>query len=520
MKKNFCKAIGMALCAFTACFAFFGCAPSGPQEGVLQVIVQNAGYGYKWLTDVAQDYEALTGIKVDITNQNAYGKTSEKAMNYVNNYTDLYFDITNPGYLFSNQYKGASVTDGSSDRFFVDLSDVFDSPAEGYGEGVTIEDIVSDYSLRDVTYTDGKQYAFSWARAIDGMIYNKQYFDDNNLKLPRTTQELFKLCDDIKDLKLTNHNQKTVYPIIWTKDYWEQCTMMWTFQYEGLDVYRNYLEGKDASGKYSAEIYRMQGKYYAYYTIEELISTSKGYADIACAGRSFTQNQVKFLEGEAFMMPNGDWLEREMKANFEDDALDIAFMKVPVVSQLTEKLDTIKSDSALSEVIAYIDGDITEEELTGDYSPEDIERVREARSITYTQQATHIGYIPFYAPHIEEAKDFIVYLHGKDVQMKIAESSFGNMFPIDYDFSGEEGYEAFSNLKMTADDILQGAELIGPEMIYPLYYIGGLQHRMRGQEAMGLSGGSAKTALQIIQEQYSSYEPEFAEYMIRAGVSN
>ena len=57
-------------------------------------------------------------------------------------------------------------------------------------------------------------------------------------------------------------------------------------------------------------------------------------------------------------------------------------------------------------------------------------------------------------------------------------------------------------------------------MINPLYYIGGLQHRMRGQEAMGLSGGSAKTALQIIQEQYSSYEPEFAEYMIRAGVSN
>lgn len=60
-----------------------------------------------------------------------------------------------------------------------------------------------DWALEANTY-DGKVYGCStWGVDYEGIIYNKTFFEENNLSVPETWDEFVKLCDDIKALGVT-----------------------------------------------------------------------------------------------------------------------------------------------------------------------------------------------------------------------------------------------------------------------------------------------------------------------------
>lgn len=533
MKKGFLKVICTLLCALMLSMSFMACGGETGNEddgyefdnssSAIQITIQNAGYGYKWLKDAMKLYTQETGVTFAEPKVNViYGHTNTSALNHKNNDTDLYFDIQENTVFYQNLSKAKGLSDGKSDTFYVDITDVYESEAKGYGDSnLKIKDLVTDITYENYTWTDNKQYAFSWARGVEGIVYNKDYFTNNNFDIPKTTDELIELCKDIKALPANANGKKQPYAISWSDGYWGQCSMVWTFQYEGLDAYNKYCEGKNADGIYSPDIYKMQGKEYAYDIINTLIDHDNGYTSTACAGYSFTQNQSKFLLGESFMMPNGDWLEREMKANFEGDISNIEVMKMPVNSKIIEKLSTVNSDAELIKVIDYVDG-VSTQKPTG-VSDEDIAYVRQARNMLFTQQLIHYGYIPFYSDKIDEVKDFIKFLYRKDVQLLIAKGSYGNMFPTKYDFSNETGYSSFSSIKKSCDAVFnKDTVFLSCTGKHKLYYLGGCVHSWGGQTSMGLdhTSGSYMTAKNVLNYTYDLYKDSFSGWMTSAGVSN
>jgi ABC-type glycerol-3-phosphate transport system substrate-binding protein len=523
MEKNLIKKIMTALLA--AVFALAGLSAcniepeSGP--GVINVIIQNAGFGYGWLEAAAAKYTEETNIKVNVKAVTVEGQALTHSLNQRRNNTDLYFTITGPQSFFENMNQGPAVIPGY-DFLYTDLSDVYDAKADGYEGDLTIRDLSTEFGRSNATW-NGKEYGFSWAHGNQGMVYNIDMFAQHGLSLPQTTDGLLRLCEDIKEKNLKTAGNKSIYAMQWTQEYlgfWEY--ELW-FQYEGRKNYDNYIQGKDASGIYSAEIYRQRGRFTALETIESFIGDGRGFSNPGCAGYSFTQNQLKFLEGEAFMMYNGNWLEREAAGNFPDDRPNISFMKMPVNSKIIEKTPSIDNDGELAEVVAWVDGGKTAQ-LSKTYDEADLMLVQDARNVSWSHSNAHIGFIPSYSKNIGEAKDFIRFLYAKPTQELIMKSAFGHNFSIAYDFSGMADYAEFSSLKKSLDNILMNPDVffVGQESRYPMFYLGGLGHPTAGLNGLSFptSSASYKRPLSYVSDDYNFYNATFQQRMTQAGVRN
>lgn len=502
--------------------ALAGCGKREDNPETVYAVIQNEGYGYRWLEEAAALYKSRTGIEVDVRPVSVEGQVSNELLSSKNNNADLYFNISGAETFFGNLAKGGAVVSGY-DTLFADISDVYEYVPEGYGNNKPIRELITPYALRSNTY-NGKQYGFSWSNGINGLVYNADLFEEHGLTPPRTTDELLKICADVNG-KYKTDSGRTIYAFNWATGYWYHLTLLWWFQYEGADAYYAYCEGKDTSGQYTADILRQRGKYYALDTIQKIVDIDTGYSNPNCTSYSFTQSQLRFLEGEAFMMPNGDWLEREMESNFEPGEVTIKMMKTPVNSHIIEKLPekTITSDTELCEVIDYIDNGMTGT-LSKAYAQADIDYVYTARHMISSQSNMHQAYIPAYSNNIDGAKEFVKFLYSKEVQELIIETSFGNSFSVSYDFTNEPFYAGLSEFKKSIDVILHDPDvfMVGKEMWAPMYYLGGLFHQVESQHVMAIDHNSPtyRDALGLVEDQYNEVAPIFGDIMDRAGVSN
>ena len=525
MKRLTRMLLAIVMC-IVAAFGLFGCTTVEDNAEKLYVRIQNLGYGAKWLQDAAALYTQKTGTEVEVTPSNVLGQISTHMMSDKNNNTDLYFNATDAAGYYLNLSKGSSVIPGY-DTLWVDISDVYQEIPEGYGNDKTIAELVDGYALKTMTY-EGKQYAFSWASGTQGIIYHKDLFEENNIPIPRTTDELLEVCQLIQGKNLKTANGRTVYPFTWTMGYLRPMTLNWWFQYEGKEAFENYCEGKGIDGQYSAEGYMMQaGKLYSYQVFQELLDFDNKYVVPSAIGQSFTQNQIQFLEGEAMMMMNGDWLQREAESNFSVDEVSIEFMPTPVISNIVEVIKndlhgTIDTEEKLREAITYIDkGEIGVNPYG--FHEEDLAYVRQARNSYNVAYDYHIAYIPSYSNNIDGAKDFIKFLYSKEAQELIMKSSYGNTF-VKADLETFDTYDEMTPLLQSKNRWLKNPDAmeIGPTFYSKIYYVGGLNHYNERHENMAVSKDSAtyQTAAEILQSYYNEFSPFYEGYMRAAGVSN
>lgn len=525
MRRSKIAALAAVLSVFLAVTPILGgCGKQEDNPDAIYISIQNEGYGYRWLEAAADLYTSRTGVNVEVTPVSIKGQLSNQLLSDKNNHTDLYFNISEAQTFFGNLGQGSAVIDGY-DTVFVDISDVYEHVPEGYGNNKPIRELITPYALRSNTY-NGKQYGFSWSNGINGLVYNADLFEEFGIeKPPRTTDELLEISRNING-KYQTENGRTIYAFNWSMGYWYHLTMLWWFQYEGADAYYAYCEGKDTNGVYTADILQQRGKYYAYQIIEDIIDIEKGVSNPNCTSYSFTQSQLRFLEGEALMMPNGDWLEREMESNFEPGEVTIKMMKTPVNSHIIEKLPkkTITSDPELREVIDYIDNGMTGT-LSKAYAQEDIDYVYTARHMISSQCNMHQAYIPSYSNNIEGTKDFIKFLYSKDAQELIMRTSYGNSFSVvGFDFTQEPFYTEMSPFKKSIDEILYDPDvfMINKEIWAPMYYLGGLFHQVETQQVMAIDHTSPtyRDAAGVCLDHYNEIAPIFDDIMVRAGVHN
>lgn len=445
----------------------------GGSAGSISIHFMVGGFGTDVNDNLSKDYKALTGVTVNWKPSYTQGEIQQ----LVNSRQEQY-DIVMP---LLNMYPAQD--SGKLEC----LDDVYNAIPEG--ESVAIKDKMNqdlcDYLLAD----DGHRYQMVANDSVSALCYNADTLDAalgaGNWSLPLTTNELIKMSDDLVAAGCYAFSTSTAINY-----YWEYMGIVWWAQYEGLESFDNFYQGKYWDGTdwvYGPEINDAKGREIALDTLSAIMKISNGRMHSKASNMDFKNAQRAFL-GKGFVddkkkvgfMVNGDWLENEMASTLITSPQNIGMMRAPVVSELAQKLTSVRTEERLVEIVKAVDANKTyAETATGDLADlteADFNHVREARLMVYTATPNYPIGIPANRPESKKqlAKDFLVYLYSDRAQKIIAQSLQGLTYPAGYDVLSDSSiqvsdfvrtrYEAFGNDKIN----------IFPRNSSPLVYLGGL----------------------------------------------
>ena len=445
--KKFRKILAATLVAVLAVSCFAGCGKknSGGGSGAnnIQIAYWNSGLGTAWLDAVAKAFEAkYPEYKVNITATAASNAVVAAFRNEDADNVDLYMSISdfNPSGMEP-------------------LDDLLDSKAEG--ESKTLREKFDTAYLDLMKASDGKTYQLTYGGGATGIVYNKKLFEEAGVRtLPRTTDELASTCDALasSDIKAFCHFKQD--------GYWEYMTLAWFMQYDGYDYFVNNFYGctdENGNSPSKAVFEKEDGRYEAVKACEKIITND--YVLTGSNSNDHVTMQTQFLNGDAAMMVNGNWLSNEMASIGSVENFGV--MKTPVISSITDKLTTVKKESDLRKVITAIDSvvdgekDIAEYQKGDDYdvngikvSAADWEYVRKARYTSANNTSGHGAWIPEYSDAKEGAKEFLRFLYS-DEGLKIMSDTVHIALPLtfdngDWDTSNWNGFEK-EMLKLAED---------------------------------------------------------------------
>ena len=530
MKKRFRKGVVLALCLVTAAWSVGGLAACGKEEDdpeAIYLAIQVQGYGSQWLKNLAALYTAKTGVEVVLPGSKEIvfegGIASEFSRGARNNNTDIFFGIADS--YFSYIDTGVRNPSGIG---FVDLTDVYESKPEGYGdEYATIRDLIYDYSY-DSVLCDGKPYMISWALGMEGIVYHENMLEQYGYHVPRTTDEMIEIARDFTEKTKPASGARKQYAFTWYEGYWLGRAMEWWIQYEGLDAYEAFTHGEDANGNRTPDIYAQIGRLRAFQALGEMLKYSENTSDPGSISEPYTTTQMKFLQNQALFMPNGDWLEREMERNLQEiDATgierDFKFMRTPIISAITEKFSdpAAWNDTLLRQAISALDGE--EGYAMPDCATDsDIAKLKEAMSIVEVQGQRQTAFIPTYSNNIEGAKDFLRFLYSKEAQINMYNTLSGNMFPLKYDIS-QEDVETTVFLQ-SKYDLLRRPEtvLIGNNFSDRMFFLGGMKYIP--DLAIPLSSdpdtSTYRSAEELYNSNYATFRGNWSDILSSAGYTD
>lgn len=487
--------------ALTIGASLAACDKNVDSENGLDIYVANFGYGYEWLDDQIEVFKNLDWVK------NKYPKLEISVRhNSERSYamTELTSGTTSFDLLFACESASSYIakTNGNNLNYFENLSSVYEDTVPG--ETITVKEKMNDsiYNFQGIILdeTVGKEYyTMPWVNGCMGLMYNKTIIKDvigEQYVMPRTTAELVALAETL------DANNKTVFISSSSSGYWMQMFLTWWAQYEG-DNYLNYWQGLNEYGEQNSSIFSQAGRLRGLETLESLIREDLGYNHDLVTLMEFTQAQTNFLAGEGVIMPNGDWLENEMRSNAEYlDEYDITFMQMPVISSIVEKLSfweegaitdpltqgykTLNADkkSAYDNKLALIVSEVdkgsdleTARVNTGiaTLTANDLKIIEKARKTIYSVEG-HEVVVPAYAKGKDVAKDFLRYLATDEAINLFMKSTGGVCSPYEYDVKTEDPtlYESFSLIQKEKMEMVENGYMLTPFTGYRLYYYGGL----------------------------------------------
>lgn len=403
MKKSMKRAIAMALCLIV-CFGL--CACSGKEKvsndkNTIQISYVNTGFGMEWLNNAVAKFEAKYpeyNVVVEPCYDSATFLNTIK-LGGENNTIDLYLTM-----LSTEDYNS----------YLEPLDDVLNYTWAG--EGSSIRDKINPNLLQTLTATDKNTYMMSYGGGMISLAYNASIIDGVKYEVPNTTDELVKLT-----MRLSADG-KTPFTTFQYGGYWPYLYKVWIAQYQGLDYYNDeLLSFLDENGQPDKTLVmddnKETGRYQVLKLMEKLLAYQ--YTTPESWGGKFTAQQTKFLNGSAAMMPNGTWLFNEMRNAVNND-FNFGFMRYPVLSDMVDNLESVKTDKALSALVAAVDAAASVEEvpLSGNgytATKADVERVWEARHLFATFNDENVAVIPNYSNAKDGAKLFLQFLYSDEL---------------------------------------------------------------------------------------------------------
>ena len=261
-------------------------------------------------------------------------------------------------------------------------------------------------------------------------------------QLPRTSDELALTCAVLADKGYTPmlHHKAGAYYLAFDEIWIEQAMGEEAF----MDLYQN-----PTLEKFKTK----DGRYEVLKAMEKIITPE--YILAGSNTEEHTIMQTKFLAGEAAMTLNGSWLQNEMGGSGN---INFLMMKTPVISAIKNRLETVKSDKDLREVISAVDAVTDGEKTEADYkdgdnykvgklnvSASDWAEIKKARNSYVTADTSNACFIPKYSANKEGAKEFLKFLYS-DEGMRIYSDATHLTLPLtldsgDYDTSSWTEYE-------------------------------------------------------------------------------
>lgn len=421
MKKMVKRAVALGMAGLMV-LSMVGCGKTktnGKHNGGKEVEITywNAGLGTDWLDKLCNEFnESQSDWYVTYTAIADAAAIEAKLGQADLDETDLYI--------------------GSSARnveFLEPLDDLLDETAKG--DQKTIREKLNQAYLDLAPSADGHIYLISAGDSSPGIVYNTKLFKEAGIEvLPRTTNELIVVCEDLKAANVTPwaHFQNG--------GYYDRVQAIWQVQYDGIEYYNeHFLTLTDDQGKSpSLEVLTKQdGRYQVLKVLEKLLTTE----NVMPGSNSYDHitTQTMLMKDRIGMMVNGAWLGTEMASVGDVD--DFRMMRTPVISSITDKLTTVKDETLLRELVSAIDAVTNGEVVEATYlseggykvnntqiSKEDWDYVKKARNTIYTD-ALESGYtIPNYSKEKEGAKEFLKYIFSDAGMAVHAEVSHGASF--------------------------------------------------------------------------------------------
>ncbi len=427
--KKFARSIALFLVAVFLMGCFAGCGGNNKKEGTsstdIQISYWRSGLDDVWLNAIVEafnnkfpQYNVYVKSTADFAASTAaYGLPDVDTV-------DIYMS-TNP----------------ADTSYAEPLDDILSYKHEG--ESKTIGEKFHANYLNMMRHADGTIYNLSYSTSTIGIVYNKELFQQAGIEVtPRTTDELIAVCSKLADMNITPtcHFSNGGY-------YWK-INELWFAQYEGAEAYNDFWINPTQERMLAED-----GRYETLKVNQKLLTPEN-----VMPGSNVDNHisiQTKFLNGKAAMMVNGSWLSTEMTNN--EKMNNFAMMRNPVISAIKDKCTTIQNDQQLRSVVSAIDSITDGEKTEADYkqgdnyvvgtltvSAEDWARVKEARTMCYTDH-NEMGFtIPNYSNAKEGAMEFIKYFYS-DEAYKIYLSTACGRLPMDLD-QGEidtTGWNAF-----------------------------------------------------------------------------
>lgn len=516
--KKLSKIVSAFLCMAIA--LSFGSACFGKTtgtKGTLSIAIFEGGYGNTWgdaLAEAYKKYNPDANIKITCTplergNAETACQTGETSI-------DMFFiDGVNLGNTLEEY--------GS----IADISELYNStPKAGdKEENVLIKDKISPEIVSDMKYNGNREaykdkyYLVPSSSGPCSIILNVDAINyvlgEGNWAEPNTTDELMSLADSIisanKTVNVAGANVK-VYPFIYSGssvEYWRYMYNTWIVQYGGIDVW-NDLQSVKTNGEYNQAAYQPEAKKVAYNGLEKIIKRTNDYCDPSSMNNSFTQSQKYFFQGRACMYVCGDWLEREME-NTTSYKSEFKMIRTPVISSLANVIESeysislgntaAEKDSKLSQIISAIDAG----SVSYDGVPEQVfDRIKEARSYTYTLANSQIGFVMECSVNKDMAIDFLRFMYsdeGLQIILDETQSYIPTVNSNDFISSKE-----ISNFRKSVNDISSGlTTYIYSSSSDPIHYRAGLDCYVGNEKpevAMGKKSG-ALTANEYLNKEAS-----------------
>ena len=492
--------LALASVLSTTAVGFVGCGKKvANDENTLEIFVSDFGYGTDWLDDMIKEFKKQDWVKEKYPNLNIPTPASNSdrtfpadrmITNGKTNTYDLLFACDSAIAYYDRK-------DSSGNAFFEDLTGLYNTKIPG--EEVTVAQKMDETILANMLHTgksgDKGYYAMPWVNGYMGLLYNQTLVNKHlgeDYELPKTTMQLGEMAAALKAKKVTPFISSAT-----KAGYWNQVCFTWWVQYEGTEAYEDYWLGVDKYDETTSENFRQLGRLRSLEALEGLIHADNGYNHEDVNTLEFTAAQSKFILGEAVMMPNGDWFENEMRANYEEDKnhYDVRFMNMPVISSIVENMQLYTHDKAytaldeteqaaydekLAAIIAVVDAEGTladAQAAVAGLTQSDFDKVKEARRIVYGVE-NHEGYIPSYATAKEAAKDFLLFMASDAGCKSFMRSTNGasTAFKYDVETKAPEVYAEFSTLQKERAVIAEKGITPFSPSTSRLCYLGGLTY--------------------------------------------
>lgn len=454
--KNLKRIAALALVLILSISCFAGCGGSksqgsGDPTKDIEIAYWNAGLGDQWLKDVIAAFNAKHPEYYVYYTASASAATINSTLELDNNTVDLYF---------------TSERADTSD--FVVLDDVLNATAEGDSKPL-IEKFNTNY-LKNAQAADGHYYQLTYGGGVVGIIYNKALFDKAGItELPRTTNELAIVCDKLFSAGIS--------PICHfaPEGYYGYLSDALIYQYDREGYTETFYSCTDANGvSPSKEVFTTKdGRYHVLKAFEKILTTD--YVMEGSNSIDHVTAQTMFLNESAAMMVNGSWIANEM-ASVEGSMENFAMMRTPVLSAITDKLTTVKSDAQLRKVITAIDNVHDGVKQISDYqsgegynvdgievSKEDWDFIESARFTVASNFSGENACIPSYSENVEGAKAFLSFLYS-DEGYRVYAKALKNPMPMTLS-QGELDTSDWNAFQISQVDLMEEA------VAMPCYYV-------------------------------------------------